>query len=48
MTKWQAFKGASKCFVKRILFPFKLVYKAGKWAYEAAFKKDNSTTTKAP
>lgn len=48
MTKWQAFKGFSKCFVKRILFPFKLIYKAGKWAYEAAFKKDNSTTTKAP
>ena len=48
MTKWQALKGASKCFVRRILFPFKLIYKAGKWVYEAAFKKANSTTTKAP
>ena len=51
MTKWQAFKGTSKCVGKHILFPFKLIYKAGKWAYVAAFKKGNSTTsttTKAP
>ena len=51
MTKWQAFKGISKCVGKHILFPFKLIYKAGKWAYVAAFKKGNSTTsttTKAP
>ena len=48
MTKWQAFKGTSKCVVKKMLFPFKLIYKKGKWAYAAAFKKDNSTTTKAP
>ena len=52
MTKWQAFKGISKCLGKKIvLLPFKLIYKAGKWAYVAAFKKGNSTTsttTKAP
>ena len=51
MTTWQAFKGMSKCVGKKMLFPFKLIYKAGKWAYVAAFKKGNSTTsttTKVP
>ena len=44
----RTWKELVKCFFKTLLLSFKLIYKAGKWAYKAAFKKGNSTTTKAP
>ena len=47
MTRWQALKGFGKCFVRRVLFPFKLIYRFGKWSYEALFKRNATNTTKS-